>query len=81
VGIYIEANYRVIPNRDNRAIAGFSCGSGQSLFTGFNNLDKFAWIGSYSATSGLNEQNHPVMFHRFNIARMCRSFSLGRRIV
>jgi enterochelin esterase family protein len=46
---YIEANYRVVPNRDNRAIAGFSRGGGQSLFTGFNNLDKFAWIGSYSA--------------------------------
>lgn len=46
---YIEANYRVIPNRTSRAIAGFSRGGGQSLFAGFNNLDKFAWIGSYSA--------------------------------
>ncbi len=32
-----------------RAIAGFSRGGGQSLFTGFGNLDKFGWIGSYSA--------------------------------
>ena len=46
---YVESNYRVVPNRENRAIAGFSRGGGQSLFTGFNNLDKFAWIGSYSA--------------------------------
>jgi enterochelin esterase-like enzyme len=46
---YIEANYRAIPNRQSRAIAGFSRGGGQSLFAGFNNLDKFAWIGSYSA--------------------------------
>jgi enterochelin esterase family protein len=46
---YVEANYRAIPNREKRAIAGFSRGGGQSLFTGFNNLDKFAWIGSYSA--------------------------------
>jgi len=46
---YVEANYRVIPDREKRAIAGFSRGGGQSLFTGFNNLDKFAWIGSYSA--------------------------------
>jgi enterochelin esterase-like enzyme len=46
---YVEANYRVIPNREKRAIAGFSRGGGQSLFAGFTNLDKFAWIGSYSA--------------------------------
>jgi len=46
---YVEANYRVIPDREKRAIAGFSRGGGQSLFAGFNNLDKFAWIGSYSA--------------------------------
>jgi enterochelin esterase family protein len=46
---YVEANYRAIPNREKRAIAGFSRGGGQSLFAGFSNLDKFAWIGSYSA--------------------------------
>jgi len=45
----IEANYRVLADRDHRAIAGFSRGGGQSLYAGFNNLDKFAWIGSYSA--------------------------------
>jgi enterochelin esterase-like enzyme len=46
---FVEANYRVIPEREKRAIAGFSRGGGQSLFAGFNNIDKFAWIGSYSA--------------------------------
>ncbi len=46
---YVESNYRVIPDREKRAIAGFSRGGGQSLFAGFNNIDKFAWIGSYSA--------------------------------
>ena len=46
---YVEANYRVSRDREKRAIAGFSRGGGQSLFTAFNNLDKFAWIGSYSA--------------------------------
>ena len=46
---YVEANYRAIPDREKRAIAGFSRGGGQSLFAGFTNLDKFAWIGSYSA--------------------------------
>lgn len=46
---HVEGNYRVIPDRTKRAIAGFSRGGGQSLFAGFSNLDKFAWVGSYSA--------------------------------
>lgn len=46
---YVEANYRVLADREHRAIAGFSRGGGQSLFTGFNHLDQFAYIGSYSA--------------------------------
>ena len=46
---YVETNFRALPNREKRAIAGFSRGGGQSLFTGLNNLDKFAFIGSYSA--------------------------------
>lgn len=46
---YLESNYRTKPDRDHRAIAGFSRGGGQSLFTAMRNFDKFAWIGSYSA--------------------------------
>jgi enterochelin esterase-like enzyme len=46
---FVEAHYRVVPDRENRAIAGFSRGGGQSLFAGLSHLDKFAWIGSYSA--------------------------------
>lgn len=45
----VEANYRVHTDREKRAIAGFSRGGGQALFTAFNRLDKFAWVGSYSA--------------------------------
>ena len=46
---FVESNYRVKTDRESRAIAGFSRGGGQSLFTGFANMDRFAWIGSYSA--------------------------------
>jgi enterochelin esterase-like enzyme len=46
---YIEKNYRVISNSQNRAIGGFSRGGGQTLRTGFGNMDKFAWICCYSA--------------------------------
>lgn len=46
---FVESSYRVLADREKRAIAGFSRGGGQSLFTAFNNPDKFAWIGSYAA--------------------------------
>jgi enterochelin esterase family protein len=46
---YVEKNYRTINNRDNRAIGGFSRGGGQTLRTGFGNMDKFSWICCYSA--------------------------------
>jgi enterochelin esterase family protein len=46
---YIEKNYRVISNGDNRAIGGFSRGGGQTLRTAFGNIEKFSWICCYSA--------------------------------
>jgi len=50
----VENEYRVERNREMRAIAGLSMGGAESLFTGLNNLDKFAYIGSFSA-GGLGE--------------------------
>ncbi|MGD1045750.1 MAG: alpha/beta hydrolase-fold protein [Bacteroidota bacterium] len=46
---FIEKNYPVYEDRENRAIAGLSMGGGQSLNFGLGNLDTFAWIGSFSA--------------------------------
>lgn len=46
---YVEKSYRVIPDRANRAIGGFSRGGGQTLRTAFGNMDKFAWICCYAA--------------------------------
>jgi enterochelin esterase-like enzyme len=46
---FIEKKYPVIGDREHRAIAGLSMGGGQSLNFGLNNLDQFAWIGSFSA--------------------------------
>ena len=45
---YVESNYRTINNRDSRAIAGFSRGGGQSMFTAFMPR-QFGWLESYSA--------------------------------
>ncbi|MEO8414917.1 MAG: alpha/beta hydrolase-fold protein, partial [Ginsengibacter sp.] len=46
---YIQKHYPVYTDRDHRAIAGLSMGGGQSLNFGLGNLDKFAWIGAFSA--------------------------------
>jgi enterochelin esterase-like enzyme len=44
----VERTYNVSRNRDERAIAGLSMGGAETLYTALNNLDKFAWIGSFS---------------------------------
>jgi enterochelin esterase-like enzyme len=45
----VEGEYRVAHDRNARAIAGLSMGGSESLLTGLNNLDKFAWIGAFSS--------------------------------
>jgi enterochelin esterase-like enzyme len=45
---YIEKNYMVYTDRKNRAIAGLSMGGAHATHIGLNNLDKFAWVGSFS---------------------------------
>jgi enterochelin esterase-like enzyme len=46
---FIEANYSVKADRENRALAGLSMGGGQSLNIGLANLDTFAWVGGFSS--------------------------------
>jgi len=45
----IEQEYAVSGARDDHAIAGSSMGGGESLQTGLNHADRFAWVGSFSA--------------------------------
>lgn len=46
---YVEKNFRALPGRDNRALAGLSMGSGISANVGFKRLDVFASVGLLSA--------------------------------
>ena len=46
---YVEKNYRVLPGAVNRAIGGFSRGGGETLRTALGNMDKFAYVCTYSA--------------------------------
>jgi enterochelin esterase family protein len=45
---FIEANYPVLTDSKNRAVAGFSVGGGQTLNIGLPNTDKFAYVSSYA---------------------------------
>lgn len=44
----VEKRYRVLTDRDHRAIAGLSMGGAETLRVAPSNLDKFAYIGVFS---------------------------------
>lgn len=50
----VETAYSASKDRDSRAIAGLSMGGAESLLTGLNTLDRFAWVGAFSS-GGLGE--------------------------
>ena len=52
---FAEANYRVSPEPAGRALVGLSMGGEQALRIGLNHLDRFAWIGGFSAAAPARE--------------------------
>lgn len=45
---FIENRYRVLADREHRAVAGLSMGAGHALRIGLGNLELFGWIGAFS---------------------------------
>ena len=45
---YIDQNFRTKSDRENRAMAGLSWGGHQTFDIVLQNLDKFAWMGTFS---------------------------------
>jgi enterochelin esterase family protein len=45
---FIDATYRSLAGRENRAIAGLSMGGAHALWAAFHHLDKFSWVESMS---------------------------------
>lgn len=52
---FVEKKYPVKKDRNNRAIAGLSMGGGQTLNFGLGNIDRFAWVGAFSAAPNTKE--------------------------
>lgn len=73
---FVEKNYRTIPNRDNRAIGGFSRGGGQTLRTAFNNVDKFAYVCSYASYVSPAEMDKNFTNITANPAKTNKDFKL-----
>lgn len=46
---YVDKNYRTIPDKSNRAIAGLSLGGLHTLFISLNNPKDFDYVGLFSA--------------------------------
>ena len=57
----VEESYKVRKDRDSRAVAGLSMGGAESLLTGLNHPDKFAWIGAFSS-GGIDNQEFSQEF-------------------
>jgi len=49
---YIDSNFRTIPDRDHRAMAGLSMGGMQTFQITFNHLDLFSYMGGFSGAGG-----------------------------
>lgn len=50
---YIDTNFRTIPDREHRAMAGLSMGGMQTFQVTFDHLEMFSYIGGFSGASGL----------------------------
>jgi enterochelin esterase family protein len=62
----VESWYSVKKDRESRAVAGLSMGGGESLLTGLNHLDQFAWIGAFSSGGGLENRDFDAGFPKLD---------------
>ena len=62
----VEGKYRVLTDRNHRAIGGLSMGAAQSLAIGLHNLDEFAYIAAFSGGGNRTEWDKadPAMLNK-----------------
>ena len=51
---YVEKEFRVIKNKDHRAIMGYSMGGGHATSIGFGHPELFAYVGAFSGFGSTN---------------------------
>ncbi len=52
----VQKEYRALDSQRDRAIAGLSMGGAESLYIGLNAIDKFGYIGSFSAGGSVDSE-------------------------
>ncbi len=57
---WVEKTYNASSEQSQRAIAGLSMGGGQTFNFGFTNIDKFAFIGPFSAAPNTKQPNQTI---------------------
>ena len=57
---FVDATFRTIPERDQRAMAGLSMGGMQTFQVTLSHLDLFSYIGGFSGAAGLGGQKLDV---------------------
>ncbi|MBL8219960.1 MAG: esterase, partial [Bryobacterales bacterium] len=62
----VEGKYRVLTDRNHRAIGGLSMGAAQSLTIGLHNIDHFAYIAAFSGAGNRAEweKADPAMLNK-----------------
>lgn len=72
---YIESEYSVSDNRQDRGIIGFSMGGRETLYIGLNCSDLFAYIGAIAPAPGLTPSKDWAMEHKGQLAEENLRFS------
>lgn len=77
---FVDANYRTLKDRWNRAIAGLSMGGFQTQFIAFHYPEVFANAGIFSAAFKINDDKddyRDILFHKERFTETYRYMFLG----
>lgn len=79
---YVERNFRVVANREHRAIAGLSMGGGQTLQAVITNPEQFAYVAVWSAGIWQNatdweKQNEQFLSKADQLNKWIKLFSIS----
>lgn len=67
---FIDANFRTLPDREHRALAGLSLGGAEAVRIGLNHLDQFAYIGAFSPAIDITDTANDYEGRLANAARV-----------
>ena len=76
---FAESEYRIMRNRERRALMGLSMGGGQTLAIGLRHLDLFSRIGVFSSSAGSDPQTalKDVAANAADVNRKLKLFWIG----